>query len=100
MSIIFEGRFDGTESQIGWQYWAATFLNEYEAYANWRRTGFPELTPTNHPTSVTGGSIPVRLVYPQGEAGGNPDNFNEAVSRQGLGTDFASMLTVPVWWDK
>jgi hypothetical protein len=92
--------FDGTEEAIGWQYWVATFLNEYEAFANWRRTGYPQLTPTTHPTSVTGGVIPVRLVYPQGEAGGNPANFQEALDRQGLGSDFANMLTVPVWWDK
>ncbi|MCR9289385.1 MAG: SusD/RagB family nutrient-binding outer membrane lipoprotein [Bacteroidetes bacterium] len=92
--------FDGSESQIGWQYWAATFLNEYESFANWRRTGYPELTPTNHPNNVTGGTIPLRLVYPQGEAGGNPDNFQAALDRQGMSSDFTSHLTVPVWWDK
>lgn len=92
--------FDGSLSQIGWQYWAATFLNEYESFANWRRTGFPELTPVNHPTGVTGGTIPVRLVYPQGEAGGNPDNFQAALSNQNMSSDFTSHLTVPVWWDK
>jgi hypothetical protein len=27
--------------QINEQYWAATFLNEYESYSNWRRTGYP-----------------------------------------------------------
>ncbi len=91
--------FDNSMEQIGWQYWAATFLNEYETYANWRRTGYPSLTPTNHSTSVTGGVIPVRLVYPQGEVGSNP-NFQEALDRQNLGSDFTSHLTVPVWWDK
>ena len=29
---------------ISEQYWAATLLNEYEAFSNWRRTGFPTLT--------------------------------------------------------
>jgi hypothetical protein len=29
---------------IGDQYWVATFLNEYETFANWR-TGFPNLVP-------------------------------------------------------
>ena len=38
---------------IGEQYWAATLLNEYEAFSNWRRTGFPVLTPTNDPGNVT-----------------------------------------------
>ena len=84
--------------QLGWQYWVATFLNEYEAYANWRRTDYPKLTPTNHSTSVTGGVIPLRLVYPQSEAGLNP-GIEKALSNQGLGTDFSSHLKVPVWWD-
>jgi len=91
--------YAGTMEQIGWQYWAVTLLNEYEAYANWRRTGFPTLTPTNHANSVTGGVIPVRLVYPQNEVGLNP-GIDEAMTRQGLGSDFSSHLTVPVWWDK
>jgi hypothetical protein len=91
--------YDGELETIGWQYWAATFLNEYEAYSNWRRTGYPTLTPTNHPSNVTNGQIPLRLVYPQGELGLNP-NFSEALSRQNLGSDFASMLSMPVWWDQ
>ena len=30
---------------INEQLWAAVLLNEYEAFANWRRTGYPELVP-------------------------------------------------------
>lgn len=88
--------------QIGEQYWAATFLNEYEAYANWRRTGFPELVPVQYDAAlpITNGNIPRRLVYPQSEAGVNADNFNAAVANQGLPTEFAQMLNFPVWWDK
>ena len=88
--------------QIGEQYWAATFLNEYEAYANWRRTGFPELVPVQYEAAlpITGGNIPRRLVYPQSEAGVNGDNLNAAISNQGLPSDFAQMLNFPVWWDK
>lgn len=97
-AYIANNPFDNTLESIGEQYWAATFLNEYEAFANWRRTGFPELTPVNYPGNVTGGTIPVRLALPQGELGTNP-NMRAALDRQGLGTDFASHLTVPVWWD-
>ena len=88
--------------QIGEQYWAATFLNEYEAYANWRRTGFPELVPVQYDAAlpITNGNIPRRLVYPQSEAGVNADNFNAAVANQGLPTEFSQMLNFPVWWDK
>ena len=91
--------FDGTLEQIGTQYWFATLLNEYEAYANWRRTGFPNLTPVNYSGNVTNGQIPLRLAISQGEGTLNP-GFEEAKSRQGLGSDFSSHLSVPVWWDK
>lgn len=81
--------------QIAEQYWAATFLNEYEAFANWRRTGFPDLTPTSFPTDITGGKIPRRLRYPTAEYSNNGANITEAVARQG-----ADDLNTRVWWDK
>lgn len=80
---------------INTQYWAAVFLNEYEAFANWRRTGYPVLTPVNYPGNVTGGKIPRRLKYPQSEYGINKVNVDAAVSRQG-----ADEMITPVWWDK
>ncbi|MCY4171542.1 MAG: SusD/RagB family nutrient-binding outer membrane lipoprotein [Bacteroidetes bacterium] len=80
---------------INEQIWAAVFLNEYEAYANWRRTGYPELTPVNYPGNVTGGTIPRRLRYTQSEAVANPENYSAAVSRQG-----PDELTTRIWWDK
>ncbi|MEM6965629.1 MAG: SusD/RagB family nutrient-binding outer membrane lipoprotein [Bacteroidota bacterium] len=91
--------FDDTFEQIGWQYWAATFLNEYETFANWRRTGFPTLTPVNYPGNVTGGQIPRRMTYPDSEVGLNP-NIDAALARQNMTIDFSTQLTVPVWWDQ
>jgi len=84
--------YDGTLEAIGNQYWAATVNNEYEAYANWRRTGYPALTPVNYPGNVTGGTIPRRLQYSGGEAVSNAKSYNEAVSRQG-----ADNLTTRMW---
>ncbi len=83
--------------QIGWEYWLATFLNEYEAFANLRRSGFPALTPVNYPGNVTNGQIPKRLAYPSGESGRAP--FEAAKSAQGLSNDFSTYMAVPVWWD-
>lgn len=80
--------------QINTQVWASVLLNEYEAYANWRRTGFPVLTPVNYPGNVTNGTIPRRLRYNQGEAVSNPENYAAAVSRQG-----PDLLTTRMWWD-
>jgi hypothetical protein len=84
---------------IGEQYWAATLFNEYEAFANWRRTGFPVLQPFGgeaiYDGNVTNGTIPRRLIYPGGEASTNADNFAAAIARQG-----ANEFTTRVWWDK
>lgn len=80
---------------INEQIWAAVLLNEYEAFANWRRTGYPELTPINYPGNVTGGTIPRRLRYRENEAVANPVNYSAAIAAQG-----ADELTTRVWWDK
>ena len=80
--------------QINTQYWAATFLNEYETFSNWRRTGFPVLTPVNYPGNETGGSIPRRLTYSENEASVNAANYEAALAAQG-----PDVLTTRVWWD-
>jgi len=80
--------------QINTQYWAATFLNEYETFSNWRRSGFPNLTPVNYPGNVTNGTIPRRLTYSESEQSNNPDNYAAAVAAQG-----PDVLTTRVWWD-
>lgn len=80
--------------QIGEQYWAATFLNFYEVYANWRRTGYPELVPVNYPGNQSNGTIPRRLIYPTSEASNNPEGYNAAINRQG-----PDEFTTRFWWD-
>ncbi len=80
--------------QINTQYWAATFLNEYETFSNWRRTGFPVLVPVNFPGNVTNGTIPRRMSYSESEQTNNPANYAEAIARQGI-----DELTTRVWWD-
>ncbi|WP_169513342.1 SusD/RagB family nutrient-binding outer membrane lipoprotein [Flexithrix dorotheae] len=80
---------------IGEQYWAATILVSWEGYSNWRRTGFPVLTPTNYPGNVTNGQILRRLTYSGTEYSLNAENVNAANNRQGP-DDFMTR----VWWDK
>ncbi len=81
--------------QVNTQYWVATFLNGYEAWANYRRTGFPDLTPVNYPGNPTGGQIPRRLRYPSSEPNLNPENYNAAIQRQG-----PDVMMTRVWWDQ
>ena len=80
--------------QIGEQVWIATINNFYETFANWRRTGYPVLTPVNYPGNVTNGTIPRRLEYSQGEASVNADNYEAASQRMG-----GDLFTSRVWWD-
>ncbi len=89
------GSIESQMEQIHTQYWAACFLNSYEAYANWRRTGYPVLTPTNYAGNETSGTIPRRLRYPLNEASVNAEQYQKVVQQQG-----ADLLTTRVWWDK
>ena len=74
---------------IGEQLWINKFLNWWDAWADWRRTGFPRLTPTNYPGNITGGRIQQRLRYPNAEVGGNA-NFKTGAS--------ANDWVTKVWW--
>jgi hypothetical protein len=90
----------GTElQQINTQYWIASFLNSPEAFANFRRSGFPALTPNPYgqPSNpdVPNGTFIRRLTYPTSELSVNTTNVNEAITRQG-----ADKLSTRVWWDK
>ncbi|WP_271766613.1 SusD/RagB family nutrient-binding outer membrane lipoprotein [Aquimarina algiphila] len=80
--------------QVNTQYWIVTFLNDIESFANWRRTGFPVLTPVNYPGNESNGQIPRRLRYFEREQTTNPQNYQAAVARQG-----ADQFTTRVWWD-
>lgn len=79
--------------QIGYQRWVHLFLNGYEAWAEWRRTGYPVLTPAPDNNNKP---IPRREAYQANEALINTQNFNEAVQRLGGTND----LNGRVWWDK
>lgn len=86
---------------INTQYYIATFCDAYETFANWRRSGYPELKPINpakpYPNSITQGkSIPRRFTYPVSESTINKANYEEAVKRLSNGDTFLSR----VWWDK
>jgi hypothetical protein len=83
---------------INTQYWilTSTMLDFYEAWANWRRTGFPVLTPVVYPGNSTNGTIPRRFPYPLVEAGSNTENYNKAHNAVPGG----DLLTSRVWWDK
>lgn len=80
------------------QYWVetATMFEFIENWTNWRRSGYPELTPVNFPGNFSSGTIPRRIPYQSQESANNPQNYKEAVSRLSNGDEFTSR----VWWDK
>lgn len=81
--------------QINTQYWIASFLNGPEAFANFRRSGFPKLTPNPFPGKAIKGNFINRLTYPNSEISVNSTNVKEAITRMG-----ADDLDTKVWWDK
>jgi hypothetical protein len=88
--VAYQGGQRGLE-QIALQKWLALFGNGPEAYAEWRRTGFPELVAG--PDALNNGQIPVRLEYPEQELALNRVETEAAIARQGGAT-----LNSPVWW--
>jgi len=81
--------------QINTQYWVASFMNGPEAFANFRRSGFPVLQPNPFPGKAIKGTFIRRLTYPNSEISVNSTNVKEAISRMG-----ADDLDTKVWWDK
>lgn len=77
------------------QKWIALFGRNYDAYSEWRRTGYPKLIPGTNQGS-TNGTIPRRFGYPSDESLLNEKNYLEAVGRMSNGDSYLSR----VWWDK
>lgn len=81
---------------INTQYWVTSFGNGAEAWANFRRSGFPALAPnTIAGQSIKGGFVH-RYVYPTLETSANLANYKAAVADIGGSDD----MDTHVFWDK
>ncbi len=80
--------------KIGTQRWIAFYPDGHQGWAEWRRTGFPALTPTPNATN-TSKQIPRRYRYPTTEPNLNKPNYDAAAQRIGGDTQ-----ETKVWWDK
>ncbi|MEL7119564.1 MAG: SusD/RagB family nutrient-binding outer membrane lipoprotein [Bacteroidota bacterium] len=78
------------------QKWVAMYLQGQEAWSEWRRSGFPTLSPAPVPLSDLP-EIPVRHGYPTSERDINSTNYDAAVGTLLGGEDW---LHTPLWWDK
>jgi Susd and RagB outer membrane lipoprotein len=80
---------------INTQYWIACITNGAEAWANFRRTGFPFVSPNLSNNNLSGGFIH-RLSYPDYESSNNKTNYFKTVQAAIGGTD---NLTTKAFWD-
>lgn len=88
---------DVQRKQIGTQKWLAIFPDGWEAWSEFRRTGYPDLYPvlaSDNPDLPVGTFIK-RLTYPNTEYTSNLKALNDGIALLG-GEDKAS---VKLWWD-
>lgn len=82
--------------QISTQKWVALYPNQYfEAWSEWRRTGYPKLVPAVNAVNQSK-EIPRRYQYPANEPTLNGTNYKAAVGALSAGDTDNSR----VWWDK
>ena len=81
--------------RIALQRYIALYPDGGQSWAEWKRTGVPQLQPT---TESLGKQIPRRYVYPVNERAYNPNSVNDAVAKMPYpGGDTQDNR---VWWDK
>ncbi|MEO5651177.1 MAG: SusD/RagB family nutrient-binding outer membrane lipoprotein [Ginsengibacter sp.] len=80
------------KKSIGEQKWIALFGQGLEAFAEWRRLDYPQLSPAV--AGVLEGKIPSRFIYPGTEQSLNGQNYKAAVANQG-----PDVLTTKLWFD-
>lgn len=77
---------------IGTQKWIAFFGQGLDAFAEWRRLDYPQLTAG--PATVLDGQIPSRFFYPGTEQSLNGTSYQASVAVQGK-----DLLTTKLWFD-
>lgn len=83
------------KKSLGMQSWVSLFGQGYEAWREWRKFDYPQLTPAENPLNPSL-NVPVREMYPTSEQNLNTDNYNGGVSLLGGEDSDGTKL----WWDK
>jgi hypothetical protein len=81
--------------KIATQKYLVLFPDGIEAFSEWRRTGYPQLTPAPYAINQSK-QIPRRWGYPTDEATLNSVNYQNAINALG-GTN---SIDARVWWDR
>ena len=97
--------YDGTLEQIILQKWVSLFMQGFESWCDYRRTGYP-LLPIG-PDCDNEGVLPTRLGYGQLLINTNHANYQEQIARMratypvvGKGTLGGDNMLTPVWWSQ
>lgn len=75
--------------------WVSLYGQAFDAWAEWRRTGVPDLLPATD--YLNDGEIPRRYMYPSTEASLNGTNYTAGVASLSPASD---ENTAKVWWDQ
>ncbi|MEQ8523622.1 SusD/RagB family nutrient-binding outer membrane lipoprotein [Gracilimonas sp.] len=78
--------------QISTQRYIHLFMHGYQAWAEWRRTGYPD-----NLVQPNGNAVPLRQSYTSDEALNNAENYEEAIQRQFGGQN---SIYGQLWWDQ
>jgi hypothetical protein len=93
--VPYAGGDAGLE-QIAYEIWVSSFLNWWEGWSNYRRTGMPDLTQVNYSgqlgTPTSPGIIPRKLRIPDSEVNNNSANYQS-------GATLPNEIATKVWWD-
>ena len=81
--------FEAKLEAIITQKWIALFTQGFEAWSEYRRTGYPRLQ-----AIPGGGEVPARILYVNEEYNANTANVEAAAARIG-----GDQITTHVWWD-
>lgn len=92
-SVMLNGTND--LQKIGDQRWLAHYPDGNQGWAEWRRTGFPILTPA----PGTGKQIPRRMPYGPNDPLYNPTNWEAAATGYTVG-GIKDSQDARMWWDK
>ncbi|MDE6779160.1 MAG: SusD/RagB family nutrient-binding outer membrane lipoprotein [Alistipes sp.] len=85
--------YNGSLERILTQKYVALYYVGYEAWCDYRRTGYPTLN--IGPGTSNEGVLPTRLVYPVRTVSTNEAHVREAIERQG-----PDNMRTPVWWSR
>ncbi|WP_100614695.1 SusD/RagB family nutrient-binding outer membrane lipoprotein [Confluentibacter citreus] len=83
---------------INTEYWVSNVNNPLEGWSNFRRSGWPALSPNLYNNNLNGGFVR-RVPYPTQESGSNPDSYFAARAAMGITEDNSNDMTVRVFWD-